>query len=37
VLFASALGTWMLRERFGWQRGLGTVVILAGVIALRMA
>lgn len=37
VLFAAALGTWMLRERFGWQRGLGTVAIVAGVVALRLA
>ena len=35
VLFASALGVWVLKERFGVQRALGAVVIVAGVIALR--
>jgi drug/metabolite transporter (DMT)-like permease len=37
VLFAAVLGTWMLRERFGWQRAIGTVVIVGGVMALRLA
>lgn len=37
VLFATALGTWMLKERFGWQRATGTVVIVGGVMALRLA
>ncbi|MCC7150805.1 MAG: EamA family transporter [Rubrivivax sp.] len=37
VLFASLLGTWLLKERFGWQRALGTGVIVAGVVALRLA
>ena len=36
VLFAALMGTWLLRERFGWQRAAGTVVIVAGVIALRL-
>ena len=36
VLFAALLGTWLLRERFGWQRAVGTVVIVAGVVALRL-
>jgi len=36
VLFAALLGTWLLKERFGAQRALGTVVIVAGVIALRL-
>ncbi|WP_246295062.1 EamA family transporter [Piscinibacter koreensis] len=35
VLFAAVLGTWLLRERFGAQRALGTGVVVAGVIALR--
>jgi uncharacterized membrane protein len=35
VLFATVLGTVMLKERFGAQRTVGTVVIVAGVIALR--
>ena len=37
VLFAALLGTWLLKERFGLQRGLGTLVIVAGVMALRLA
>lgn len=37
VLFATVLGTWMLKERFGWQRAIGTVVIVGGVMALRLA
>ena len=36
VLFAALLGTWLLKERFGWQRAFGTVVIVAGVVALRL-
>lgn len=36
VLFAALLGTWLLKERFGVQRALGTVVIVAGVMALRL-
>ena len=36
VLFAVVLGTFMLKERFGWQRAAGTVVIVAGVMALRL-
>ena len=35
VLFAALLGTWLLRERFGLQRAVGTGVIVAGVMALR--
>jgi uncharacterized membrane protein len=35
VLFAALLGTLVLKERFGAQRALGTLVIVAGVIALR--
>jgi len=36
VLFAALLGTWLLKERFGLQRALGTVVIVVGVMALRI-
>jgi phosphonate utilization associated putative membrane protein len=37
VLFATVIGTLVLKEAFGWQRALGTVIIVAGVIALRFA
>ncbi len=37
VLFAALLGTWMLKERFGMQRAAGTLVIVIGVMALRLA
>jgi len=37
VLFAALLGCWLLKEKFGRQRALGTVVIVAGVMALRLA
>jgi len=37
VLFAALLGTLLLKERFGLQRAAGTVVIVAGVMALRLA
>jgi len=37
VLFAAVLGTLLLKERFGLQRALGTAVIVAGVMALRLA
>ena len=36
VLFAVLLGTWVLKERFTWRRGLGTAAIVAGVMALRL-
>ena len=36
VLFAAVLGTVMLKERFGLQRAIGTAVIVAGVMALRL-
>jgi phosphonate utilization associated putative membrane protein len=36
VLFATVLGTLMLKERFGLQRAAGTVVIVGGVMALRL-
>ena len=35
VLFAALLGTVLLNERFGFQRAVGTGVIVAGVMALR--
>lgn len=37
VLFAAVLGTVLLKEKFGLQRAIGTGVIVAGVIALRLA
>jgi drug/metabolite transporter (DMT)-like permease len=36
VLFATVLGVWLLEERFGGQRALGTLVLVGGVIALRL-
>lgn len=36
VLFATLLGTLMLKERFGLQRAAGAVVIVGGVMALRL-
>jgi phosphonate utilization associated putative membrane protein len=36
VLFAAMLGTWFLKEAFTAQRAAGTVLILAGVAALRL-
>lgn len=36
VLFASLLGTWLLKEAFTPRRALGTGVIVAGVMALRL-
>lgn len=36
VLFAAVLGTVLLKETFGLQRAIGTVVIVAGVVALRI-
>ena len=35
VLFAALIGTWLLKERFGMQRAVGTAVIVGGVMALR--
>ncbi len=37
VLFAALLGTWLLKEKFGWQRALGTAVVVLGVVSLRLA
>jgi len=36
VLFATVLGTVMLKERFGAQRAIGACVIVGGVMALRL-
>lgn len=36
VLFAALLGTWLLKEVFTPRRALGTAVIVAGVMALRL-
>lgn len=36
VLFAALLGTWFLKEAFTVRRALGTGVIVAGVMALRL-
>jgi phosphonate utilization associated putative membrane protein len=36
VLFAALLGTWLLKEVFTVRRALGTAVIVAGVVALRV-
>lgn len=36
VLFATVLATVLLKERFGLQRALGTLVIVGGVMALRL-
>jgi phosphonate utilization associated putative membrane protein len=35
VLFGALIGVWWLRERFGVQRAIGTLVIVGGVMALR--
>ena len=37
VLFAAALGTFWLKEGFGAMRAAGTVLVVAGVMALRLA
>jgi uncharacterized membrane protein len=37
VLFAAVIGTAWLKERFGLLRALGTLLIAAGVAALRLA
>lgn len=36
VLFAALLGSWLLKEAFTARRALGTAVIVAGVMALRL-
>ena len=37
VLFAVLLGSWFLKERFTLRRAAGTLLIVAGVMALRLA
>ena len=37
VLFAALLGAWFLKESFGMRRGAGTLMIVGGVAALRLA
>lgn len=37
VLFAAMLGAWLLKESFGRQRAAGTLLIVSGVAALRLA
>ena len=37
VLFATAMSVLVLKERFGLQRLLGALVIVAGVVALRLS
>ncbi len=37
VLFAAAIGTLFLGEKFGWQRWLAAVLIVSGVIILQLA
>ncbi len=37
VLFAALLGTWLLKEKFGLQRALGTLVVVSGVVSLRLS
>ena len=36
VLFAALLGVWFLKEVFTLRRVIGTAIILAGVMALRL-
>ena len=36
VLFAALLGAWLLKEKFGLQRTLGTAVVVLGVMVLRL-
>ena len=36
VLFDALFGVWLLKEKFGVQRGIGTLVIVSGVMALRL-
>lgn len=37
VLFAALIGFWFLKERFTRQRVIGTLTVLAGMMALRLA
>ena len=36
VLFAAAIGAFVLKEGFGWKRMVGAVAVVAGVAALRL-
>jgi drug/metabolite transporter (DMT)-like permease len=36
VLFAAAIGAWVLKEGFGWKRMVGAATVVAGVAALRL-
>ena len=36
VLFAAAIGAWVLKEGFGWKRMVGAVTVVAGVAALKL-
>ncbi|HYD75428.1 EamA family transporter [Ramlibacter sp.] len=36
VLFAALLGTWLLKEAFTPRRAVGTALVLAGVVSLRL-
>ena len=37
VLFAAVIGTRLLKEPFGARRAMGTLAIVGGVMALRLA
>ena len=37
VLFAALIGAWFLKESFGIQRGAGTLLVVGGIAALRLA
>ena len=34
ILFGLVLGSWMLKERLGWRRLSGGLLVLAGTIAV---
>ena len=36
VVFAALMGTWFLKESFGWRRLVGAIGVAAGVAALRL-
>jgi drug/metabolite transporter (DMT)-like permease len=36
VLFAAAIGAWVLKEGFGWKRMVGAATVVAGVAALKL-
>lgn len=37
VIFAALIGTFLLNEKFGWARAVGTVMVVAGVVGLRFS